>query len=315
MPIDLGSPTRYDRSTFPLMKIKGKNPALQEVDFVLEATLDEIFRMRDMAGNIDELQQLILDAKDEYDALNSEKAKLEQLDRKKSLNPIKLVSTYRSIRLLAEAASALWSQTRSSSERVRRHLLSVHAAEDITIQTVDYDDLPPDSRITGIVLATEENGTELDSTTASMLADAASHIASQLDQLPDGNPFTDNHEAKDLRINVAPEDSSTPNSSTDNTDGVSYARANVGAECVDFRINVAPEDSSTPNLLTDTTDGGSSISSNSRLSESSTLVGSLESSLESGNSYYSFQNSYVASGSTIQMPALNVEQWHGNTVL
>lgn len=137
IPVNLGSPARYDRSVFPLMKIKGKNPSLQEVDFVLEATLDEIFRMRDMAGNIDELQQLILQAKEEYDALNSEKAKLEQLERKKSLNPIKLVSTYRSIRLLAEAARALWLQTRasacgldhyhihdlgsqSSSERVRR---------------------------------------------------------------------------------------------------------------------------------------------------------------------------------------------------
>ncbi|KIK41255.1 hypothetical protein CY34DRAFT_219369 [Suillus luteus UH-Slu-Lm8-n1] len=176
------------------------------------------------------------------------------------------------------------------------------------IQPVDYDDLPPDSRITGIVLSTEENGTQLDSTAASIFADAASHIASQLDQLPDGNPFTDNYEAENLRINVAPEDGSTPNSSTVNTDGVSYARANVGAECVDFRINVAPEDSSTPYSLTDKTDGGSLISLNSRLSESSTLVGSLESSLESGNSYYSFQNSYVASGSTIQRSALNVEQ-------
>jgi hypothetical protein len=68
IPVNLGSPARYDRSVFPLMKIKGKNPSLQEVDFVLEATLDEIFRMRDMAGNIDELQQLILQAKEEYDA-------------------------------------------------------------------------------------------------------------------------------------------------------------------------------------------------------------------------------------------------------
>jgi hypothetical protein len=91
---------------------------------------------------------------EQHRRLNSEKAKLEQLERKKSLNPIKLVSTYRSIRLLAEAARALWLQTRvsacgldhyhihdlgsqSSSERVRRRLLSVHAAQDIVIQPVD----------------------------------------------------------------------------------------------------------------------------------------------------------------------------------
>jgi hypothetical protein len=64
------------------------------------------------------------------------------------------------------------------------------------------DDLPPDSRITGIVLATEDNGTELDSTTASMFADAASHIVSQLDQLPDGYPFTDNYEAQDCKTTL-----------------------------------------------------------------------------------------------------------------
>lgn len=68
------------------------------------------------------------------------------------------------------------------------------------------------------------------------------------------------------------------------------------------------EDSSTPNLSTGNTDGASIISSNSLLSDSSTLVGSLESSLESRNSYHSCQTSCVASGSRIQAPTLNVEQ-------
>lgn len=235
IPVNLGPPTRYDQSIFPLMKLKGKSPSLQEVDFVLEATLDEIFRMRDMAGNINELQQLILDAKDEYDALNSEKIKLEQLGRKKSLNPIKLISTYRSIRLLAEAGRALWQQTRSTSERMRRQLLSVHTQD---MQPVDYDDLPPDAHITGIALSTEANDTQQDSTAASLFTDAASFIASQLDLLPDGNPFTDDYEIEDLGINVVIEGSSTPNSSIYNTDAAS------------------------------------SISSSSRLSETPTLLGS-----------------------------------------
>ncbi|KAG2364057.1 hypothetical protein BDR07DRAFT_1402614 [Suillus spraguei] len=258
IPVNLGSPARYDRSIFPLMKVKGKSPSLQEVDFVLEATLDEIFRMRAMAGNINELQQLILDAKDEYDALNTEKEKLEQ--RQKSLNPIKLISTYRSIRLLAEAGRALWLQTRSASERMRRQLLSVRDAQDMV--PVDYDDLPSDARITGIALSTETN-TQLDNTTASHFTEMASFIATQLDQLPDGNPFADVYEAEDLRTNITPEDSSTPNLSTDGTD------------------NEAGPSIETPTL------------------------GSPPSRQGSGNNYFIFQNSYVASRSTIQTPTLN----------
>ncbi|KAG2039666.1 hypothetical protein BDR03DRAFT_1090333 [Suillus americanus] len=193
IPVNLGSPERYDRSIFPLMRVK--SPSLQEVDFVLEATLDEIFRMRNMAGNIDELQQLILDAKDEYDALNSEKEKLERLAHKKSLNPIKLISTYRSIRLLAEAGRALWLQTRSASERMRRQLLSINAQD---MQPVNYDDLPSNARITGVALSTE-GSTQLDTnTTASFFTEATSYITSQLDQLPNGNPFADHYAAEDL---------------------------------------------------------------------------------------------------------------------
>ncbi|KAG2338900.1 hypothetical protein BDR05DRAFT_968718 [Suillus weaverae] len=261
IPVDLGSPARYDRSIFQLMKIKGESTSLREVDFVLEATLDEIFRMRNMAGNINELQQLILDAKDEYDELNSKKEKLEQT--KKSLNPIKLFSTYRSIRLLAEAGRALWLQTRSASERMRRQLLSVHAQD---MQPVDHDDLPSDARITGVALSTEAN-TQLDDTTASFFTEAASFIASQLDLLPDGNPFADDYEAEDLRSSAPPEHSSTSNSSTD--------------------------DGAVP-----------STSSSSPLSDASSL-GSPSSRQGSGNNYFIFQNSYVASRSVIQTPTLN----------
>ncbi|KAG0696948.1 hypothetical protein DFH29DRAFT_948710 [Suillus ampliporus] len=210
IPVNLGSPARYDRSIFPLMRVKGKSPSLQEVDFVLEGTLDEIFKMRHMAGNKVELQQLVLDAKDEYDALNSEKTELEE--RRKSLNPIKLFSTYRSIRLLAEAGIALWLETRSTSQRMRRQLLSVDAED---MQPVDYDNLPSDARISGIALSIEAS-IQLDDTTASYFTEAASLIASQMDLLSDGDPFTDTYEAEDLRTSAVPEHSSATNSSTDN---------------------------------------------------------------------------------------------------
>lgn len=164
--------------------------------------------MRSMAGNKNELQQLILHAKDEYDVLNAEKTKLEQ--SKKSLNPVKLFSTYRSIRLLAEAGRALWLQTRSASERMRRQLLSVDAQD---VQPVDYNDLPPDARISAIVLSTEAT-TQPNDTTASFFTEAANFV----DLLPDGNPFADEYEAEDTGTAPVPEDGSASNPSAD--DGV-----------------------------------------------------------------------------------------------
>lgn len=64
IPADFGSPARYDPSIFPLLRVKGN---LHNVDLVLEATLDEIYRICHLAGNRDELQQVILEARQEYD--------------------------------------------------------------------------------------------------------------------------------------------------------------------------------------------------------------------------------------------------------
>jgi hypothetical protein len=67
IPLNLGSPTQYDRSVFPLMKVKGKN-SIHQVDIVLEATLDEIYKIRQMVGNEENFQRLIRNAKAQYDS-------------------------------------------------------------------------------------------------------------------------------------------------------------------------------------------------------------------------------------------------------
>lgn len=67
IPLDLGSATQYDRSVFPLMKVKAKTP-LVKVDMVLEATLDEIYKIREMVGNEENFQRLIRNAKAQYDS-------------------------------------------------------------------------------------------------------------------------------------------------------------------------------------------------------------------------------------------------------
>ncbi|KAG1725299.1 hypothetical protein EDD22DRAFT_961652 [Suillus occidentalis] len=256
------------------MRVTNDNP-LGIASLALECTLDEILKIREMVADKKTFQALVADAKSSYDELCDERDRL--AEQKKTINPLKLFLTYRSIRLLVEAGTQLYDKTKTTSERMRRLAASVNLTHVEHVQPED-DNLSSDADVDGLVFETP------DESMVASITDAASFIASHVpDLLSEGNPFADDHEAEDARVNV-------------------------GTECAGSRINVAPEDSSTPNLSTDNTDGASIISSNSLLSDSSTLAGSLESSPESGNSYFSFQNNYVASGSTIQAPTLNVEQ-------
>lgn len=66
IPLNLGSPSQYDRSIFPLMQMKRMN-SLDQVDIVLEATMDELFKIREMAGNLKQLETVFVSAKQEYD--------------------------------------------------------------------------------------------------------------------------------------------------------------------------------------------------------------------------------------------------------
>jgi hypothetical protein len=66
LPMDLGSPSQYEQSVFPLSRVQGQN-TISQVDLVLEATLDEIFKIRQMVGNSENSQRLLQNAKAQYD--------------------------------------------------------------------------------------------------------------------------------------------------------------------------------------------------------------------------------------------------------
>ncbi|KAG2338907.1 hypothetical protein BDR05DRAFT_968725 [Suillus weaverae] len=204
-PVNLGSPSQYDRSIFPLMKMKRMN-SLDQVDIVLEATMDELFKIREMAGNSKQLENVYKSAKHEYDLFKSKKEKLELENQKTSFNPVKLFSTYRSTRLLAAAGKDLYKQTRSTSERLRRRLLSVNGQD---LQPVDYDDLPPDAHISAIAVPLES---PLDEPTASFFTEADDFLASQVSLLPDGNPFGDDQQVEEYSEYHTAFDSGTPDS-------------------------------------------------------------------------------------------------------
>lgn len=251
-PIDLGSPAQYDQSVFPLSKVQGKD-TISEVNLYLEATLDEIFKIHQMTGNAEDFQELIYNAKTQYDELILSRKKLEQ--QRKSLNPVKKFSAYRSVRLLLETGKALFTETKTISEMARRHLLS-QSVNTEDVQPVKYNDLPSDARIGGVAIPLDSEF-QPDEATASFFSDAVTYMTSQVDLLGEGNPFADEHRVEDSQANAE------------------------------------HEYSSTTGLAATTSDEGVATSTSSRLSGAS------------GNNYFFFQNSYVASRSAIQTPTLN----------
>ncbi|KAG1719662.1 uncharacterized protein EDB91DRAFT_1180142 [Suillus paluster] len=254
IPLKLGSASQYDRNIFPLMRMK----RLDQVDIVLEATMDELYKIREMAGNPTELETIFQTSKNQYDTLLSQKEQLHK--QKKSFNPMKLLSAYRSVRLLTAACGDLYRDTRSASEMMRRRLLSVNTQD---AQRVDYDDVPPDALISGIAIPLES---QLDESTATFFSEAAEFIGSQVNLLPDGNPFADDHEVEESRTSADLEHDTTIDSGTDDSGGTSSASSRFS---------------------------GASSSSSPSLGQGS------------GNNIFIFNNSYVASRSAIQTPTLN----------
>ncbi|KAG1863838.1 hypothetical protein F4604DRAFT_1031970 [Suillus subluteus] len=214
IPIKLGKAARYDPSIFPFMRVKN-NSAIGLVDLALECTLDEIFKIREMVTDKKNFQDLVADAKFSYDNLRLQRDKL--ADRRKSINPLKQLSAYRSSRLLVEAGVTLYQDTKSTSERVRREIIS-HNSTDVERVQPDDNDLASDTGVDGIAFECP-----LDESMAALVTDAASFIASHVDLLSEGNPFADDHEVEDARANVGTECSSTADSATD-ADGSSGSR-------------------------------------------------------------------------------------------
>jgi len=153
-----------------------------------------------MVKNTSDFKELIHESKVQYDVLLEDKEDLENaMATEKTFNPFKVLSTYRAARLLSEAAKALWIETMSTSERLRRQTLSV---DTLATQPVGDDDLPPGARISAIAVQLEETDTYPDDIGVSLFSDADALIASQRELYPHKNPFSDDYEVEDCRNNV-----------------------------------------------------------------------------------------------------------------
>ncbi|KAG2129473.1 hypothetical protein DEU56DRAFT_495392 [Suillus clintonianus] len=198
IPANLGTAAQYDRSIFPVMRLKDSS-TFGQINVVLEATLDEVFRIRDMAADKKQVEDLITEAKASYDVLVLERERLQK--QKKTFNPVKLFSAYRATRLLVEAVNALYTDTRTTSEKMRRQLLSVDSA---SVEHVQYEDLPSDARIGGIAVPLES---PLDETSASFFTEAANFLGSQGGLLSEADPVADDHQVEDSGVNAGTEHS------------------------------------------------------------------------------------------------------------
>jgi len=67
-PIPLASPSQYERSVFPIKKLNLKDESpLNQVNYFLEATLDEMIKIRQMLGDEKTFRELMRNAKTQYD--------------------------------------------------------------------------------------------------------------------------------------------------------------------------------------------------------------------------------------------------------
>lgn len=170
--MDLGSPAQYEQSAFLLNQMRGKN-TIGRTDLFLQATLDEIFRMRGMEKNQEDVKLLVKNAKAQYDALLRNKRTIEQ--RRKSLNPVTKISAYHSGWLLLKAAKTSYADTKSVSEMLRRELLP-DSVDTEDVQSVMLD--KSNARISGIAIPLDSESQPAQ-ITASYFNDANNFAASQ----------------------------------------------------------------------------------------------------------------------------------------
>ncbi|KAF8838517.1 hypothetical protein BDN67DRAFT_971440 [Paxillus ammoniavirescens] len=124
LPVRLGPARGYDRAIFPLARFKGTGP-LQEGDLLLEATMDEMYNIREMSKGLESGREVLQDTKAVYDDMIDERARIEELQRQKLYNPVKVYSRFRAKRIFLSATRELYNTTWTTSEKMRRSCLSI----------------------------------------------------------------------------------------------------------------------------------------------------------------------------------------------
>ncbi|KAG8214205.1 hypothetical protein J3R82DRAFT_10998 [Butyriboletus roseoflavus] len=184
---DLGSVENYD-PTVPLGRITTKG-SLDAGGLYLRATLNEMLQILRLCEGLEENhRELLRETKAQYDNLSRRKKELESLDKSQSIfKPLKLIAIKRAKRAFLDNAQELWNSTRTTSERLKRALLS---APSVNLVPVESESVTDGERLSGLAVSLpppppgEMNPPGMEEVLA-----AAQKMASIL--ASSGNPFAD----------------------------------------------------------------------------------------------------------------------------
>lgn len=181
IPLRLGPVSRVNRSLFSLFRMKD---TMRQGSLFLEATLDEIVQIRQMAEHKSEFGHLFENAKDQYDELMGQKEALEA--RKVSLKPwkiLELLSMIKETNLFVVAGCDLYNSTKTTSEKIRRGLLSVPSLNILPAE----ESISADEEVEGIAIPLSG---DLDDDTSTIITETAS-ILTNTDPFADPQPLAD----------------------------------------------------------------------------------------------------------------------------
>ncbi|KIJ16753.1 hypothetical protein PAXINDRAFT_168240 [Paxillus involutus ATCC 200175] len=139
-----------------------------------------MLKIRELSKEQASNPELLRDTKAQFDDLMRQKGRLER--EQKSLNPFKLFALHRAKRLFLDAGRELYISTRTTSERMKRALLSMASTDVIS---TEGESIAKDERIAGI--SVELNGT-LTEETATFFEETARILASSGDPFADPSP-------------------------------------------------------------------------------------------------------------------------------
>ncbi|KAL4061839.1 hypothetical protein V8B97DRAFT_1892440, partial [Scleroderma yunnanense] len=160
---------------------------LKASELYLESTLDEIVRISEMMKYRRDYEALYEDVKAQYDQLMDEKEQIKY--RKRTVNPVKLFGNYRDNRLFIGATSRLFQRTRTTSEMMRRGLLSVSLFSLVSdsVVAIERDRSTEEEEISGIAIPCD---TEIDDRLRGFIEETAS-ILTQTNPFDDPGPVVD----------------------------------------------------------------------------------------------------------------------------
>ncbi|KAH7917812.1 hypothetical protein BV22DRAFT_927629 [Leucogyrophana mollusca] len=178
IPADLGWAVDYDHHLFQLTRRKPRN-SFEKGELFVQASLAELNNIKRMSGDAAiNVQEDIEAAKRQYDQLVLRRSALKRQRETITFNPLKRIAACKDARLFQAAAERLFWLTQTTSDSIKRSLLSVPFGD---VAPAADGTVSPGERISGISIPLDG---PFDEETAREISEVANGIAAQ-------NPLTE----------------------------------------------------------------------------------------------------------------------------